>query len=306
MEEIQLKTIMQCVPNYSEGRNLDIINKIAECFKGKEGVRLLDYSSDEDHNRSVFTIIGEPETLRDAVIASCEVALNSIDLRNHKGQHPRMGAVDVIPFIPIKNYSIKDADDIAKQVGKYLGEELNQPVYLYEKSATNPSRENLADVRRGEFEGLFEKMQKPGWEPDFGPTSPNPSGGATAVGARMPLIAFNVNLATDRLEIARDIAKKIRHSNGGFRYIKAMGVMLEEKNIAQVSMNVTDYTKTSLYRVFETIKMEAQRYGVGVVGSELIGLAPMQAFIDSAQYYLRLENFSPKQVLENRLLEVDE
>ncbi len=297
---------MECVPNYSEGRNRETVLAIAGCFQNKEGVRLLDFSSDEDHNRSVFTVIGEPEALKKAVLLSCETALQKIDLRCHTGQHPRMGAVDVIPFIPVRNCGIEDAKNIAMQVGKYLGEKLKQPVYLYEKSASSPLRENLADVRRGEFEGLKKKMQDPAWKPDFGPASPNETGGATAVGARMPLVAFNVNLNTSDLSIAKAIAKKVRHSNGGFRYIKALGIALHERNIVQVSMNVTDYTKTSLYRVFETIKMEAARYGVTVVGSELIGLAPVMALADAAEYYLRIENFNPEQLLELRILEGEE
>ncbi|MDO5021984.1 MAG: glutamate formimidoyltransferase [Eubacteriales bacterium] len=301
-----VKKIMECVPNYSEGRNRDTVLAIAACFQNKENVRLLDFSSDEDHNRSVFTVIGEPEDLKNAVIESCKVALEKIDLRVHEGQHPRMGAIDVIPFIPIRNCDIEDAKNIANELGRYLGEQLNQPVYLYEKSASSPLRENLANVRRGEFEGLKQKMQDPDWKPDFGPLSPNESGGATAVGARMPLVAFNVNLNTADLSIAKEIAKKVRHSNGGFRYIKAMGVELHERNIVQVSMNVTDYTKTSIYRVFETIKMEAKRYGVAVVGSELIGLAPVMALADAAEYYLQIENFNVDQLLEMRILEGEE
>ncbi|MDI9520627.1 MAG: glutamate formimidoyltransferase [Bacillota bacterium] len=292
--------IIETVPNFSAGRDQSVIEAIADCFRGREGVKLLDYSADKDHNRSVFTVIGEPEPLKKAVIASVKTALEKIDLTSHQGQHPRMGAVDVIPFIPIKDCDIRDADKLAREVGQAMGE-LGQPVFLYEKSATSPLRENLADVRRGEFEGLKEKMKSPDWTPDFGPAIPHPTGGATAVGARMPLIAFNVNLGTDKLEIAKEIAKKIRHSSGGFRCIKAMGVMLEDRQIAQVSMNVTDYTQTSLYRVFETIKMEARRYGVSVVGSELIGLSPLRALTDCAEYYLQMENFSMEKVLETRL-----
>lgn len=292
--------IVETVPNFSVGRDKNLIEAIADCFRGREGVKLLDYSADVDHNRSVFTVIGEPEPLKEAVIASVKTALEKIDLTCHQGQHPRMGAVDVIPFIPIKDSNIRDADQLAREVGQAMGE-LGQPVFLYEKSATSPLHENLADVRRGEFEGLAEKMKSPDWRPDYGPAIPHPTGGATAVGARMPLVAFNVNLGTDKLEIAKEIAKKMRHSSGGFRYIKAMGVMLEDRRIAQVSMNVTDYTQTSLYRVFETIKMEAKRYGVSIVGSELIGLSPLRALTDCAEYYLQMENFSLDQVLETRL-----
>lgn len=296
-----MEFIMETVPNFSEGRNPEVIEKIADCFRGKEGVKLLDYSADKDHNRSVFTVIGEPDPLRDAVIAACGVAIELIDLRTHEGQHPRMGAVDVIPFIPIKNCELADADRVAREVGQALAEQLGQPVFLYERSATRPNRENLSTIRKGQFEGMAEKMKDPDWEPDFGPKTIHPSGGVTAVGARMPLVAFNINLGTDKLEIAQAIAKVVRHVGGGFRYVKAMGVMLEERNLAQVSMNLTDYTQSSIYRVFETVKMEARRYGVPVVGSELIGLAPLRALVDCAEYYLQIEDFKMDQVLETRL-----
>lgn len=295
-----MEFILETVPNFSEGRNTDVIERIADCFRGKAGVKLLDYSADKDHNRSVFTVIGEPEPLRDAVIAAGKTALELIDLRTHQGQHPRMGAVDVIPFIPVKGLELADADRIAKEVGQALGD-LGQPVFLYERSATKPNRENLSAIRKGQFEGMAEKMKDPAWVPDYGPETIHPSGGVTAVGARMPLVAFNINLGTDNLEIAQNIAKVVRHIGGGFRFVKAMGVMLEERNIAQVSMNLTDYTQSSVYRVFETVKMEARRYGVPVVGSELIGLAPLKALMDCAEYYLQLEGFQMDQVLETRL-----
>lgn len=295
-----MNIILETVPNFSEGRDLAIVEQIADCFRGKEGVKLLDYSSDKDHNRSVFTVIGEPGSLRDAVIASAKAALDLIDLRKHKGQHPRMGCVDVIPFIPIKGCDLKDADKVAREVGEALGR-MGQPVFLYERSASRPNRENLSDIRRGEFEGMAEKMKGEDWVPDFGPQTIHPSGGVTAVGARMPLIAFNVNLNTPDLNIAKAIAKVVRHSGGGLRYVKAMGVMLEDRNLAQVSMNLTDYTQTSVYRVFEMVKSEARRYGVSIAGSELIGLTPVKALVDSAEYYLQMEQFSFDQVLEMRL-----
>lgn len=293
---------MECVPNYSEGRDLKKVEQIVDCFRGKEGVKLLDYSSDESHNRSVVTVIGEPEALKAAVVESIGKAIELIDMTKHEGQHPRMGCVDVIPFIPIRNTTVEDADAIAKETAKEAAEKFGQPFFLYEKSATAPHRENLATIRKGQFEGMAEKMKDQElWKPDFGPETIHPTGGVTAIGARMPLVAFNINLDTSNVEIASEIAKKIRHIGGGYRYVKAMGVMLEDRNIAQVSMNLTNYEKSAVYRVFETVKFEARRYGVNVIGSEVIGLVPMAALIDAAEYYLQIENFDMNQVLETRL-----
>lgn len=293
---------MECVPNYSEGRDLKKVEQIVDCFRGKEGVKLLDYSSDESHNRSVVTVIGEPDALKAAVVESIGKAIELIDMTKHEGQHPRMGCVDVIPFIPIRNTTVEDADAIAKETAKEAAEKFGQPFFLYEKSATAPHRENLATIRKGQFEGMAEKMKDQElWKPDFGPETIHPTGGVTAIGARMPLVAFNINLDTSNVEIASEIAKKIRHIGGGYRYVKAMGVMLEDRNIAQVSMNLTNYEKSAVYRVFETVKFEARRYGVNVIGSEVIGLVPMAALIDAAEYYLQIENFDMNQVLETRL-----
>lgn len=294
-----LNTIMECVPNFSEGRELAKVEKIVDAFRGKEGVKLLDYSSDKDHNRTVVTVIGEIEPLGDAVIEAIGIAAQLIDLNHHQGEHPRMGAADVVPFIPIKNCTVQEADALAKRVGKEAAERFQIPSFLYEKSATAPHRENLAAIRKGQFEGMFEKMKLPEWKPDFGPDAPHPTAGVFAVGARMPLVAFNVNLDTPNLQIAKDIAARVRHSSGGYAFIKALGVMLEERHIAQVSMNLTDYTHTAVYRAYEAVKMEARRYGVNVVGTEIIGMVPMAALIDCAEYYLQVENFSLKQVLEN-------
>ena len=294
-----LNTIMECVPNFSEGRDLAKVERIVDAFRGKEGVKLLDYSSDKDHNRTVVTVIGEIEPLGDAVIEAIGIAAQLIDLTHHQGEHPRMGAADVVPFIPIKNCTVQEADALAKRVGKEAAERFQIPSFLYEKSATAPHRENLAAIRKGQFEGMFEKMKQPEWKPDFGPDAPHPTAGVFAVGARMPLVAFNVNLDTANLQIAKDIAARVRHSSGGYAFIKALGVMLEERHIAQVSMNLTDYTHTAVYRAYEAVKMEARRYGVNVVGTEIIGMVPMAALIDCAEYYLQVENFSMKQVLEN-------
>lgn len=296
-----MNQIMECIPNFSEGRDLGKVEKIADAFRGKEGVKLLDYSTDKDHNRCVITVVGEPDPLRDAVVEAVGVAARLIDLNFHDGQHPRMGAADVIPFVPVRGCTLADADRVAKEVAAAVADRFDIPVFLYEKSATAPHRENLADIRRGQFEGMAEKMKDPLWFPDFGPSTLHPTAGAVAIGARMPLVAFNINLATSDLRIADQIARRIRHINGGFRYVKSMGVMLEDRNIAQVSINMTDYTRTALYRVFETVKMEAKRWGVGVVGSEIIGLTPMAALVDCAEYYLQIENFSMDQILETRL-----
>ncbi len=228
-------------------------------------------------------------------------AVELIDLNKHEGQHPRMGAVDVVPFIPIRNVTVEEADKLAKEVAAEASRLYGLPFFLYEKSASAPHRENLANIRKGQFEGMSEKMKDEMWKPDFGPETIHPTAGVTAIGARMPLVAYNVNLATNNLDIANAIAKNVRHINGGFRFVKALGIELEDRGIVQVSMNLTDYTKSSIYRVFETIKMEAQRYGVAVVGSEIVGLVPLQAIVDTADYYLRLENFNFDQVLETRL-----
>ena len=292
---------MECVPNFSEGRDLQKIDKIVAPFRGKQGVKLLDYSNDEDHNRLVVTVVGEPEPLRDAVLEAIGVAVELIDLNHHQGQHPRMGAVDVVPFIPIRNVTMEEAVALSKEVGKEVAKRYNLPVFLYEKSASAPHLENLAAVRKGEFEGMAEKIKQPEWHPDFGLAERHPTAGTVAIGARMPLVAYNINLNTPSLEIAHDIAKKIRFIGGGLRYCKAMGVELKDRGITQVSINMTDYTRTALYRAFELVRVEARRYGVSIVGSEIIGLVPMEALIDTASYYLGLENFSMEQVLEARM-----
>lgn len=296
-----MNKIMECVPNFSEGRDLQKIDKIVAPFRGKQGVKLLDYSNDEDHNRLVVTVVGEPEPLRDAVLEAIGVAVELIDLNHHQGQHPRMGAVDVLPFIPIRNVTMEEAVALSKEVGKEVAKRYNLPVFLYEKSASAPHRENLAAVRKGEFEGMAEKIKQPEWHPDFGLAERHPTAGTVAIGARMPLVAYNINLNTPSLEIAHDIAKKIRFIGGGLRYCKAMGVELKDRGITQVSINMTDYTRTALYRAFELVRVEARRYGVSIVGSEIIGLVPMEALIDTASYYLGLENFSMEQVLEARM-----
>ncbi len=294
---------MVCVPNFSEGRDKEKIEKIVECFRAKKNVKLLDYSNDEDHNRLVVTVIGEPEPLKKSVVDAIGKAVELIDMNQHSGQHPRMGAVDVVPFIPIKNVTPEEAVSFSKEVAQTVAERYNLPVFLYEKSASAPHRENLANIRKGEFEGMAEKIKKDDWKPDFGPAERHPTAGAVAVGVRMPLVAYNVNLGTDNLEIAQSIAKKVRFIGGGLRFCKGMGVALEERGITQVSMNLTDYTKTAIYRAHELVRIEANRYGVPVIGAEIVGLVPLEALVDTAAYYLGLENFSLNQVLETKLME---
>lgn len=295
--------IMECVPNFSEGRDLQKIEKIADSFRAKTGVKLLDYSNDQDHNRMVVTVVGEPEALKEAVIEAIGKAVELIDLTKHEGQHPRMGAVDVVPFIPIRGCTMEEAIALSKEVAEEVAKRYNLPVFLYEKSASSPKRENLANIRKGEFEGMEAKIKEAEWKPDFGPAERHPTAGTVAIGARMPLVAYNVNLGTNDLSVADAIAKKVRFVGGGLRFCKAMGVELKERGIVQVSMNMTDYTRTALYRAFELVRIEARRYGVSVVGSEVIGLVPMEALVDTASYYLGLEGFSMDQVLEARVME---
>jgi glutamate formiminotransferase len=298
-----MNRIVQCVPNFSEGRDMKVVEEIVAPLRAKAGVKLLDYQTDADHNRMVVTVVGEPEALAAAVLEAMAAAVGRIDLTRHTGQHPRMGAVDVVPLIPIRNVTMEEAVALARELAAEAARRFDLPVFLYEKAATAPHRVNLADIRKGQFEGMAEKLKVPAWQPDFGPAKVHPTAGVTAVGARMPLVAYNVNLDTADPAVAERIAKAVRHISGGLRYVKAMGVELKDRGIVQVSINMTDYRKTALYRVFELIRIEARRYGVNVAGSEIVGLVPMEALIDSAAYYLGLENFSMQQVLETRIME---
>jgi glutamate formiminotransferase len=293
--------IIESIPNISEGRRADVVERIAAAIGAVPGVRLLDRSSDTSHNRSVFTMVGDAGALRAASMALFEAALDQIDLRTHTGEHPRLGAVDVVPFVPIEGVTMSDCVALAKEVGAAVAERFGLPVYLYEDASDNPLRRNLEDIRRGEFEGLAAKMATEGWTPDYGPARPHPSAGASVIGARMPLIAYNINLNTDRVEVARKIAAAIRHSSGGLRFVKAMGLLLEDRRIAQVSMNLTNYQKTPIFRVFELVKREAARYGVSILESEIVGLVPSSALMSAAEYYLQIEGFSGNQVLEHKL-----
>ncbi|HEP1183689.1 TPA: glutamate formimidoyltransferase [Streptococcus pyogenes] len=295
--------IVECIPNFSEGQNQAVIDGLVATAKSIPGVTLLDYSSDASHNRSVFTLVGDDQSIQEAAFQLVKYASENIDMTKHHGEHPRMGATDVCPFVPIKDITTQECVEISKQVAERINRELGIPIFLYEDSATRPERQNLAKVRKRQFEGMPEKLLEEDWAPDYGDRKIHPTAGVTAVGARMPLVAFNVNLDTDNIDIAHKIAKIIRGSGGGYKYCKAIGVMLEDRHIAQVSMNMVNFEKCSLYRTFETIKFEARRYGVNVIGSEIIGLAPAKALIDVAEYYLQVEDFDyHKQILENHLL----
>lgn len=292
--------IIECIPNISEGRRLDVVETIVGEVRKVPGVVLLDCSSNADHNRTVITFCGEPEGVLEAAWRLIGKAAELIDLDVHQGEHPRMGATDVVPFVPVRDVSMEECVELAKRLGERVGRELNIPVYLYEKAATRPERRNLADVRRGQYEGLKASIKTPERTPDYGPSEIGKAG-AIAIGARPPLVAFNVNLGTANLEIAKAIAKGIRGSSGGFVHIKALGVDLSEQGMVQISMNMVDTQGTPLYRALEFIKTEAEHYGVPVVGSEIVGLVPLQAMLDVATYYLRLHEFSGEQVLEKRI-----
>ena len=292
--------VIECIPNISEGRRGDVLDACAEAIR-RTGAKLLDVKPDATHNRTVYSFAGEISAVRDAVLALFDRAIEAIDLRTHSGEHPRIGAVDVVPFVPIEGVTMAECVALAKSVGAEVAARHQLPVFLYEEAAASPARRNLEDIRRGEFEGLVAKLQDPAWQPDFGPATPHASAGASVIGARAALIAYNINLATDRLDVAKKIAAAIRQSSGGFRFVKAMGLALEDRGIVQVSMNLTNFEKTPIFRVFETVKREAARYGVEVLESEIVGLVPAAALTMTAAWYLQLEGFSEGQVLENKL-----
>jgi len=294
--------IVQCIPNFSEGKDLEKVEEIVRVLKDREGFKLISYEPDKNYNRTVVTLLGDPYQIYDALIDLVGKTTELIDLNNHTGEHPRMGAMDVIPFVPISNIKMKECIEISKKLGKELNERYNIPIFLYEDSATCEQRENLSDIRKGEFEGMNEKIKTKEWAPDFGSQEIHPTAGVTAVGARQPLVAYNINLDTNDLTIAKAIAKTIRNISGGFRYIKAGAADLPDKNIVQVTMNITNYKKTSIYRVFETVKMEAKRYGINVLGSEVVGLVPLEALTQSLEYYLGLTDFKVEKVLETHLI----
>jgi glutamate formiminotransferase len=293
--------IVECVPNFSEGRRPEVIEAITEAFRAHTAVRILDIESDADHNRSVFSLVAPPEFMVPAMFDAIKTAAALINLDVHKGAHPRIGATDVVPFVPLRDMDMITCVALARELGQRVGSELGIPVYLYEEAATRPDRANLADVRRGEYEGLKAEIDtNPERFPDFGPARLGPAG-ATVIGARAPLVALNVYLTTSNVEIARHIARAVRHASGGLRYVKALGLLVNGK--AQVSMNLTDFRKTPMHRVLEMVRREAERYGVGIESSEMIGMVPQQALLDAAVWYLQLDNFDPRMVLENRLAE---
>jgi len=298
-----MRTIIECVPNVSEGRDAARIGEICDAVRAVPGLRLLDVSSDTSHNRSVLTFLGDAAAVRGGVLALFEAVLPRVDLRNHTGEHPRMGAVDVVPFIPLRGATVEECVALSREVGAEVAGRFGVPVYLYEDSAASENRRNLAEIRKGQFEGFAAKMQDPAWKADFGPGQPHPSAGVVAIGARAFLIAYNVNLGTSDLAIAERIARAIRHVSGGFRYCKAMGVALADRGIVQVSINMTNFRKTPLHRVFECVRSEAERHGVAVVGSEIVGMTPADALYAAAEHYLRLERFTPEMVIETKLLE---
>lgn len=298
-----MSQLIECVPNLSEGRRPEVVDAIVAAVKQTPGLQWLDATSDPDHNRSVLTFLGTAPVLKQAVLTLYEAASQHLDMRTHEGSHPRMGAVDVVPFIPISGATMADCVALAKEVAEAVSERYALPVILYEEAASAPHRRNLADVRKGQYEGMAAKLVQPEWRPDYGPAAPNPALGVSAIGARMALVAYNVYLGTDNLEIAKAIGVAVRGSSGGLAYVKAMGIYTEERKQVQVSMNLVNYKKTPIYRVFELIKIEAARYGVPVVGSEIVGLVPQEALLDSAAYYLQVEGYHPLMVLENKIRE---
>ncbi len=295
--------LIECVPNFSEGRRPEVIEAIADEVRKIEGVKLLDVKPDASHNRVVVTFVGEPQAVKRAAFNCCAKAAELIDMEKHHGEHPRIGATDVIPFIPVKDVTMEECVALANELAAEIADKLEIPVYLYEEAAKIPTRRALPDIRKGQYEGLKEEITKPERKPDFGPARMHPSAGATVVGARQFLIAYNINLDTDDVSIAKKIANCIREAKGGFKYVRAMGISVNVRgrDVAQVTINMVNYQGTPLFRVFETVKNEAARYGVNVIGSEIIGLTPLQALLDVAEYYLRLDGFERTQVFEETI-----
>ncbi|MBR3293725.1 MAG: glutamate formimidoyltransferase [Oscillospiraceae bacterium] len=301
--------LVECIPNFSVSKEQDeaVFQGLVDTANSVPGCTLFDVQTDGSHNRCVFTLIGSPAAIEEVAFQLTKKATETIDMTRHVGQHPRMGATDVIPFVPQMDVSVAECVEMSKRVAQRIWDELRVPSFLYEDSATRPERKNLATCRKGQFEGMSEKLLEPDWAPDYGERKIHPTAGIVAIGARMPLIAFNVNLGTSDLEIAKKIAKAIRGSSGGFQFCKAIGIMLEDRNIAQVSMNMVNFEGTPLYYAYEMIRALAERYGVPIIGSELVGLTPGKALIDCAEHYLKLENFDCKnQVMEYHLIDMNQ
>jgi len=295
--------MVECVPNFSEGRRVEVIEQIIGEIKSVKDVALLDKEMDGDHNRAVISFVGTPEGVKEAAFRAIRRAAELIDMNKHVGEHPRIGATDVVPLIPISDFTMEECIKLARELAIEVAEKLHIPVYLYEEAAVRPDRTNLAEIRKGEYEGLSKEIEKtPERKPDFGPCKMHPTAGATVIGARMPLVAFNVYLETKDVRIAKKIAKAIRFGDGGLRYVKALGFAIKERGLVQVSMNLVNYSKTPIFRAFEMIKSEANRYGVNIISSEIVGLVPMEALIDVADFYLKVGNLKKEQILENRLM----
>lgn len=296
--------LIECVPNYSEGRRTDVIEAIVRPFKDVKGCYLLDYRADSDHNRLVVSLVGEPEALEKALIKSAKIAIENINLNNHQGAHPRIGVIDVIPFVPLRNISMEECVEFSRKFADLFHKETGVPVYFYEESALRADRRNLEVIRRGQYEALKKEITKPERHPDIGAPELHPTAGATVIGARKFLIAFNVNLHTKNVSVAKAIARAVRASSGGFSAVKAIGLELREKGMTQVSMNIVDFEKNAMYRVLELIKAEAKRWGVLVAETEVYGIVPAAALLDSASYYMQIAGFDPDQVIELRLLDL--
>lgn len=294
--------IVECVPNFSEGRRPEVIDTIIKEITAVNGVTLLDREMDASHNRAVVTFVGPPMEVKEAAFRAYRKAAELIDMREHHGEHPRMGATDVCPLVPITDITVAECVQLARELAQMVGEKLQIPVFLYEEAATRPERKDLAQVRQGEYEGLRDLIGvDPSRKPDFGPDKINLTAGATAIGVRMPLVAYNIYLGTNNIKVANAIAKAIRSRSGGFMYCKALGFAIEDRQCVQVSMNLVNYKKTPMHRVFETVRLEAERYGVNVTSSEIVGLVPNDALVAAVEYFLRLENFSKNQILEEKL-----
>ena len=303
-KDIMLKQLIECVPNFSEGRRADVIEAIVKPFRERRGCALLDYRTDKDHNRLVVSLVGAPGPIEEALLAASKVAISLIDMERHQGGHPRVGAVDVIPFVPLRDITMEECVELAHSFGRRYYENTGVPVYFYEEAALRPERKQLEVIRRGQYEALKVEIINPERHPDVGEPKLHPSAGATVIGAREFLVAFNVNLGTDNVKVAKEIAKGVRSSSGGLCHVKGIGLALESRGLVQVSMNIVDFKKNALYRVLELIRMEARKWGVPVVETEVYGLVPATALLDSVSYYMQIAGFDPDQVIELRLLQL--